>query len=142
MLTGEATALEVKANNFNQQYAGLGEIYGSPSNGIYRTGSGWRTFELINGPWMVDSNSPLNLGRVAIVESHTSYNTLYVAIANSRSRYLADLAGIWVTSNAWDVTPTWTQPPSPPVFMDFVGSPKFWYNLELLVDPVIRACFI
>jgi hypothetical protein len=135
VLTGEATALEVDANASNQQYAGLGEIYGAPANGVYRTGSSWQTFQLIQGPWMVDSNSPLNMGRIAIAESHTSFSTVYVAIAANRSRYLADLNGIWVTSNAWNATPTWTQLPAPTVFHDGVGSPKYWYNLEMLVDP-------
>jgi hypothetical protein len=51
VLTGEATALEANPNNFCQQYAGLGEIYGDPTNGVYRTANCWQTSELIQGPW-------------------------------------------------------------------------------------------
>jgi hypothetical protein len=136
VLTGEATALEVDGNNFNAQYAALGEIYGDPTNGVYRTGNGWKTSQLIQGPWMVDSNSPMNIGRIAIAESTTLFSTLYVGVSFSRSRYLAPLDGIWMTTNAWNATPDWTQLPNPGVFVDNVGSPKFWYNFDLLVDPV------
>ena len=36
ILTGQATALVAKPVNFNLRYAGLGEIYGDPTNGVYR----------------------------------------------------------------------------------------------------------
>jgi hypothetical protein len=51
VLFGEATALEANPNNFCQQYAGLGEIYGELTNGVYRTTNCWQTSELIQGPW-------------------------------------------------------------------------------------------
>ncbi len=55
-LTGEATALEANPNNFNQQYAGLGEIYGDAANSVYRTTNGWSTSQLIWGPWYATTN--------------------------------------------------------------------------------------
>ena len=46
VLTGEATDLQMNPANFNQQYAGLGEIYGAPANGVYRTTNGWTTAQV------------------------------------------------------------------------------------------------
>jgi hypothetical protein len=61
-------------------------------------------------------------------------NTLYVGVADVRSFYLADLDGIWVTTNAWAASPAWTQLPSPPVVEDLVSTPRYWYFFDLLVD--------
>jgi photosystem II stability/assembly factor-like uncharacterized protein len=51
VLTGEATALEANPANFCEQYAGLGEIYGDVTNGVYRTTNCWQSSQLIQGPW-------------------------------------------------------------------------------------------
>jgi hypothetical protein len=56
VLTGEATDLQANPHNFLEQYAGLGEIYGAPTNGLYRTTNGWQTSELISGPWLTTTN--------------------------------------------------------------------------------------
>lgn len=74
-------------------------------------------------------------GRVALAESPSAPNVLYVGVAQTRSRYLAALSGIWMTTNAWDATPAWTLLPFPPVDEDFVSTPRFWYMFDLLVDP-------
>src|SRR5207302_8824789 len=177
-LTGEATALEANPIDFNQQYAGLGEIYGDPANGVYRTTNGWQTFKLISGPWtttidLISTNIPIAtntviicntngggtnsfcytnevvsytniilgtnvttnlLGRIAMAISPSQPNILYVGVAQARTNYLADLWGIYVTTNAWDANPGWTLLPFPSVFMDFVSTPRFWYMFDLLVD--------
>lgn len=54
-LTGEATALVANPQNFNDQYAGLGEIYGDPTNGVYRTTDNWQSWSLISGPWITNA---------------------------------------------------------------------------------------
>ena len=177
VLTGEATALAANPNNFNEQYAGLGEIHGDPTNGVYRTADGWQNFTLISGPWIttnftytqiiigtnfvvtctndvcVTNPEPIftniitgtNItsgGRVAMAISPSNPNVLYVGVAKTRSGYVADLSGIWVTTNAWDNNPTWDELPYP--FASFVESwggaypccePKFWYHFDLLVNP-------
>jgi len=177
-LTGEATALVAKPNQFSLQYAGLGEIYGDPTNGVYRTTNTWQTFELLTGPWILtnitftstnypiatniitdtngSSSSYTNIiytniitgsnitsgypgGRIAMAGSPADPDTLYVGAADARSAYRAALAGIWVTTNAWADSPTWARLPDPAVFNDGVGSPKFWYNFDLLVDPADPA---
>src|SRR5262245_16762106 len=56
VLTVEATALEANPGDFNQQYAGLGEIYGDPANGVYRTTNRWETSQLMMGPWATTTN--------------------------------------------------------------------------------------
>jgi hypothetical protein len=171
VLTGEATALADNPNNFNQQYAGLGEIYGDPTNGVYRTTDGWQTSEPIHGPWTTTNftytNFPIatnyvvtcsnmmcytnpvvtytNLitgtnfiagGRIAIAISPSNPNTLYVGVSDPRSRYVSSLRGIWVTTDAWDANPIWTQLPSPlKLATNGVNLPRFWYFFDLLVDP-------
>lgn len=172
MLTGEATALEANPNNFSLQYAGLGEIYGDPTNGVYRTTNSWQTFQLIQGPWIetnityMYTNYPIatniiadtninggmytniiytniitgtNImvgsgGRIAMAGSPSDPNTLYVGVADTRSYYISDLDGIWVTTNAWAANPTWILLPFPPVFSDDISTPRFWYFFDLLVD--------
>jgi hypothetical protein len=134
VLTGEATALQANPGNFNQQYGALGEIYGDPINGIYRTLNGWTTSELVNGSWTALAG-PTGMGRIAMAIATSNPNTLYVGIAEQRVNYRAGLVGIWRTDNAWAATPTWTQLPNPQVYNDFAYSPRFWYHFYLLVDP-------
>jgi hypothetical protein len=177
VLTGEATALVANANNFSDQYAGLGAIHGDPANGVYRTRNGWQTSELISGPWVqiipIYTNFPIatnfvincsngppcttNLvvtytniltgsnivsnGRIAMAISATYPNVLYVGVAGLRTNYWADLQGIWMTTNAWADSPTWTELTPPPLYTVYpsesigVDLPRFWYMFDLLVDP-------
>lgn len=128
-LTGEATALEVDPSNFNHQYAALGEIYGAPTNGVYRTTDGWSTWQTVNGPWT--STASDLYGRIALAVSTGSPSTLYVAITYA-SGETYPLVGIWRTDNAWDPTPVWTALPDPDPTL--VG-PYSWYSLALQVDP-------
>jgi hypothetical protein len=74
-------------------------------------------------------------GRIVMASSALDPNVLYVGIAHTRSRYLASLYGIWVTTNAWDPAPTWTALPDPPIDYDYISTPRFWYMFDLLVDP-------
>ncbi len=74
-------------------------------------------------------------GRVAMAISPVYGNVLYVGVAETRSYYLADLEGIWMTTNAWDANPVWTQLLYPPVGKDDISLPRFWYMFDLQVDP-------
>jgi photosystem II stability/assembly factor-like uncharacterized protein len=186
-LTGEVTALEANPQNFCQQYAGAGEIYGDPTNGVYRTTNCWQSAQLILGPWgtnvtyiwtnyIIGTNTMVNCdtnlgsgggsgtncftnsfpvytnyiiatnftslpapGRIAMALAPSDPNVLYVGVAEPRTNYLADLRGIWMTTNAWADSPTWTQV-SDPFEVHFgpdynVSTPRFWYMFDLLVDP-------
>ncbi|HEY0456254.1 MAG TPA: hypothetical protein VGE41_07740, partial [Verrucomicrobiae bacterium] len=64
-----------------------------------------------------------------------SSGTLYVGVAAKRVDYVADLIGIWRSSNPWAPTPTWTQVPNPPAISDGEFSPRYWYHFSLSVDP-------
>ncbi len=127
VLTGEATDLKTYPYNFQQQYAGLGEIYGSPANGVYRTFDGWTTPQLVNGPWA--SAGPANLGRIALAISSPNSDTVYVGIAYPRGSENGNLFGIWRSDNAWASTPTWNALP----FVD--NGPYLWYSFALTEDP-------
>lgn len=76
----------------------------------------------------------LTEGRIVMASSPSAPDVLYVGIAHTRSRYVAGLYGLWITTNAWAPTPTWTALPPPPVSGDGVSMPRFWYMLDLLVD--------
>src|SRR5947207_6172760 len=74
-------------------------------------------------------------GRVTIAGSPSDPNILYVGLAEFRSAYLADLRGIWKTTNAWADGPAWSELPSPPFEVDDTSLLRFWYMFDLLVDP-------
>ena len=94
--------------------------------------------------FVVGTNITTNaLGRIALAIAPSNPNILYVGIATTRTNYVADLVGIWVTTNAWDASPSWTQLNYSET--DFINSwgdgfpdsePRFWYHFDLLVDPV------
>jgi hypothetical protein len=137
-LTGQATDLAVQPGSFNHQYAALGEIYGATENGVYRTLNQWSTSQRINGPWTALA-TPAHMGRIVMALAPSDPNTLYVAVAGKRTAYIADLLGIWRTSNAWDPTPTWTALPPAPIVRDsstMPTTPRSWYYFALLVDPI------
>jgi hypothetical protein len=90
VLPGEATALAVNPLNFNEQYAGLGEIYGGSTNGIYRTRNGWISSQLIAGPWAtnitpIETNIPISTN---IVINCSNIITCYTNIIITYSNYV------------------------------------------------------
>jgi hypothetical protein len=140
VLTGEATALDADPTDFSNQYAGLGEIYGAATNGIYRTTNGWASSELISGPW-TSVATPDEMGRMAIAIAPSDHNTVYVGVSGKRSAYISSLLGIWMTRNAWAASPTWTPLPlsvEAQNLPETPDQPRFWYYFELLVDPTDR----
>lgn len=130
-LRGTGTDLEVDPSNFNNQYAGIGQIFGSPSeNGIYRSLDGGETWTLVNGPWSAMSGG---VGRVELAIAPSNPNVLYVSIQDAFNGIGNDgqLLGLFRTSNAWAPTPTWVRITSAP---DFCQS-QCWYDHEIIVDP-------
>lgn len=128
-LNGEATALEVDPTNFSNQYAAIGEIFGSAANGVYRSTNGGDFWAPISGPW---STMAAGVGRVALAISPSNPNMLYVSIQDAFNNVGKDgeLLGVWRTDNAWAATPTWTQLPFP---VD--AGNQLWYDHVLIVDP-------
>ncbi len=126
-IAGEATDVAADVLHFQHQYAGLGEILGAPTNGVYRTTNGWASWQRIAGPWT--ATDPTNIGRIALALAPSDPNTLYVGIAAARTTNSGSpLLDIWHTANAWAPTPTWDQLP-------YEDNGSFlWYSFALLVD--------
>ncbi|PWU21326.1 MAG: hypothetical protein C5B50_01990 [Verrucomicrobia bacterium] len=127
VLTGEATDLAISPYNFNQQYAALGDIFGSPTNGIYRTTNAWHTVEFMNGPW-TSLAFPTNMGRIALAIAPLTSQVIYVAIAAEAGT--GGFVGVWRSENAWSPVPAWTNVSSPSNVGGFL-----WYDLAISVDP-------
>jgi hypothetical protein len=109
-LVGEGTDIEIVPNNFNRQYAALGEVYGQSTNGLYRSMNGGDAWTKIDGPWTPEI-ALAKVGRIGVAIAPSSPDTVYASFA--RIRYDTNstepsLLGIWRTDNAWAATPTWT----------------------------------
>jgi hypothetical protein len=131
-LFGEGTDLEVDPANFSRQYGALGEIYGHPTNGVYRSTDSGQTWSPINGPWLGVVN-PTNMGRIELAIAPSNPNRIYVSVGRKRLAAGNPLIGIWRTDNAWAGTPTWTQ-------IGMAGNPSvsthIWYYHDLTVNPL------
>lgn len=128
----DGTDLEVDPGDFDRQYGGIGEIFGSASNGVYRTTDAGDTWATVPGPW--DSASG-GIGRVEMAIAPSDGDTIYVSIMDAFDGMGADgaLLGLWVSNNAWDATPTWTEIATGAA-SGICGS-QCWYDHELKVDP-------
>jgi len=146
-LNGQATDLEVDPTNFNNQYAGIGEIFGSSANGVYRSTDGGEHWTLVPGPW---STMPGGVGRVELAIAPSNPNVLYVSIQDAINGVGDDggLLGLFRTDNAWATTPTWTRIPTNAIddgtgVHGYCGwnlafafdADQCWYNHEIIVDP-------
>lgn len=109
-LSGDATALTVDPTNFSNQYAGLGLIFGSPANGVYRSTDEGATWAKISGPW---TSMAGGIGRVSIAIAPSNPNVAYVSIQDALDGTANDgaLLGLWQTTNAWAPAPAWTAIP-------------------------------
>ncbi len=88
-LAGQASALEVDATNFNNQYVAIadqrsgrpGEASGNVTNGLYRSTDGGNSWSSVAGPWGTSgSASTSTVGRVELALSPSSPNVLYASI--------------------------------------------------------------
>jgi photosystem II stability/assembly factor-like uncharacterized protein len=127
-LDGEATDLEIDPSNFDNQYAGIGEIFGSESNGVYRSTDGGETWARSDGPWV---SLPGGIGRVELAIAPSASNVLYISIqdAINTSDENGFLLGLWRTDDAWASTPAWTTLPLPSL------DQQWWYDHEIIVAP-------
>jgi hypothetical protein len=125
-LVGDAMALQVAANDFSHQYAGLGTRSGSPVNGVYRSLDGGDTWTAINGPW----TSLIGLGKVALASAPSDPNVLYVIIVGAWTPQPKPLLGLWRTDNAWAPIPSWNALALPPG-----DTTKWGLTNALSVDP-------
>ncbi|HVF62235.1 MAG TPA: hypothetical protein VNJ70_20685 [Thermoanaerobaculia bacterium] len=148
-----ATDIEPDPTSFNRMYAGIGEIFGDPSNGVYRSLDGGVTWTRIEGllvPWQNPPFAQRGVGRVELAIAPSQPATLYVSIQDAINGVPNDagLLGLWRTDNAWDPEPLWVQVPTgltdngTGVF-GYCGwnrafaspSGQCWYDHELSVDP-------
>lgn len=123
-LKGEATGLDVDPTSFANQYGALGDQFGDPANGVYRSTDSGATWTGVTGPW---SQSQARVGRIELAIAPSARATMYVSIHNV---FTASSLGVWVTTNAWDPTPTWTALPTNSNFGD-----QMWYDHVVTVDP-------
>src|SRR5262249_40925436 len=79
-LAGEATDLEVHPTNFDQQYAGLGELFGDAANGVYRSLDGGVSWTPVDGPW---NGLTGGVGRVEIAIAPSNPSVVYVSIQDA-----------------------------------------------------------
>ncbi|HLJ17143.1 MAG TPA: hypothetical protein VKV15_21800 [Bryobacteraceae bacterium] len=149
-VTGDGSALAVDPTNFANQYAALGNQFGAAGvNGLYRSADSGNTWTHVAGPW----GTGASVGRIAVAIAPSDRNTMYVAVQNaSTGTAFGGLLGLWKTSNAFAVTPTFTQI-SAAATDDGSGTHGFcgwdpafsspgnqcWYGLVMAVDPANSA---
>jgi hypothetical protein len=142
-----ATDLVVDPTNWNNQFAGMGDIFGAAGNGLFRSTDGGTTWNQVAGPW---DSMEAGVGRIALAIAPTDRNTMYIGIQDAFNGVGTDggLLGLWVTSDAWDATPVWTSIDVAPTddgsgthgycgWDEAFGaaSDQCWYDNVLAVDP-------
>lgn len=136
-LTAQVTDLVVDPRDFDVQYAGAGEVFGSGANGLYMSVDGGVTWQAVGGPW--NGNNP---GRVELALAPSDPDTLYVAVHRPDD---GDLLGLWRTDDAraredglrapsWEPIPAESYNLGGIARVDFCD-PQCWYDMVLSVDP-------
>jgi hypothetical protein len=107
-IAGEGTALEADATNFQRQYAGLGDVFGAATNGVYRSTNSGDAWTRIGGPWTTNVGG---VGRVELALAPSNPNYLYASIQDALDGVGHDggLLGLWLTTNAWAAVPAWSR---------------------------------
>src|SRR5262249_18016340 len=119
-LNGQVTALEIDPNDFNRQFAALGDQRVSNNltdsadaapNGVYRSTDGGQTWGVIVGPWGASTKTRATVGRVELAIAQSNPNVLYasIQIPPNGGSSAQGLLGLYRTDNAWDATPSWIQ---------------------------------
>ena len=146
-LAGQATALEVDATNFNNQYAAVGDLRvgvlfdtpGTMFNGLYRSTDGGVTWSPVSGPWGANqSPTTASVGRIELALAPSNPNVLYAAMSMPPNGGVSatPLLGLYRTDNAWAPTPTWVQvPTSNTTAVGAYCDPKCSYSHVISVDP-------
>ncbi|HEX4335915.1 MAG TPA: dockerin type I domain-containing protein, partial [Polyangiaceae bacterium] len=116
-------ALKPGDNTAANMYAALGASGGDAANGVYRSVDAGETWGTIAGPWQSDAT----VARISVALAPSSPATLYVAAEDAGT---SNVIGVWMSSNAWDPVPTFTQLPA----TTFCNG-QCWYDQEMQVDP-------
>lgn len=146
-LAGQATALEIDATNFANQYAAiadqrvgaLNDSPGSAPNGLYRSTNGGQTWTPVSGPWGPNPSPTISsVGRIELSLSPSNPNVLYAAIQvpPNGGTSATGLLGLFRTDDAWAPTPAWIQvstAATPPG--GYCGPGKCGYSHVISVDP-------
>ena len=125
VVSGMGSAVVFDPSNGNTAYAALGNIYGDPSNGVFKSldaGLTW-TKVLGNGTGFF-SSAPM--GRIGLALDPSNPKTLYATIANAVGGSVGDTLGVFKTTNGGQ---TWVQLTTPPACCT-------WYTNPIIVDPL------
>jgi photosystem II stability/assembly factor-like uncharacterized protein len=145
-LAGHATALEIDASNFSNQYAAiadqrvgvLNDSPGSVPNGLYRSTDAGLTWSPVSGPWGPNPSPTMSsVGRIELALSPSNPNVLYAAIQvppNGGSTSTG-LLGLFRTDNAWAPMPAWIQVSTTATPPGGYCNPKCGYSHVISVDP-------
>lgn len=126
VLTGsDATAVVFDPSNGSIAYAGLGAIFGSSKNALYKSTDGGVTWTLLGG------GLPPVIGRVGLAHDPATTGVVYAAIADSLSAGPGQtgISGIYKTTNGGT---TWSRIYNP---ANGIGSCCSWYENPVAVDP-------
>jgi photosystem II stability/assembly factor-like uncharacterized protein len=146
-LIGQASALEIDASNFNDQYAAiadqrLGVVSDTPNaatNGLYRSTDAGQTWAFVSGPWgSIMSTTESTVGRIELAMAPSNPNVLYASIAvpPNQGTSARPLLGLWRTDNAWATTPSWVKIPTDALgSATYCGADKCNYTHVISVDP-------
>jgi photosystem II stability/assembly factor-like uncharacterized protein len=120
------SAVVIDPNNSQNLYAAVGYLYGTSSNGVYRSVNG-------GGSWSLLTNGPngSNTGRIALALGKSNSSVLYAAVQDPKTY---GLHGIFRSDNA-NTTATFTTLSNTPNFLGGQG----WYDIVVAVDPANSA---
>ena len=104
-------------------YTAAGYIFGTDSNGIYKTTDGGANWTLLSGG-LPDSE---NVGRISLALANSSPKTLYASIAQT----ISDGSGLLGLYKTTDGGANWTQLTAAPNYLGGQG----WYDDALVVSP-------
>lgn len=122
--TLSATDLALDPQNPNVVYAAIGDIFGAPQNGIYRSTDAGASFSRLGGGLPTSG-----LGRLTIAIAPTDPNTIYVAAVYPGTSTGAG-AGTRSVYKSTDAGTTWKAIPTPNYHAGFG-----WYLSTAAVDP-------
>src|ERR1700730_6819916 len=120
------SAVVIDPNNSQNLYAAVGYLYGTSSNGVYRSVNG-------GGSWSLLTNGPngSNTGRIALALGKSNSSVLYAAVQDAKTH---GLYGMFRSDNA-NTTATFTTLSTTPNFLGGQG----WYDIVVVVDPANSA---
>lgn len=128
---GAGTDIEIDPSDFSRQLAGLGDIFGQSSNGLYRSTDRGDSWTRLDGPFDAGGTGRVE---IAIAPSNPSVAYVSVQISLNQSTRPGGLLGIWKTDDVWAASPIWTPLPLPSDGL-ISSERQWWYDHDLVVDP-------